>query len=571
MNPAPTSAYMGAPVDVVTAAHGEVANARYLAHAAQFARKVHAVAPGVWCHVGACLGNSTLIEGASGVIVVDSGDCIEQARLQRADLRAVCDKPITALLYTHSHYIFGSRAWIPAESECQVPVWAHPALLPNMARTVGDLAPFIVRRAAIQFGLFLPRHGADSMSHQGIGPFFFELDKYQPTTGFVRPNRFAADAEEALIDGVKLQFFHAWGDTDDTLLIWLPDSRTVINNIAWPAMFNIYTLRGETFRNPIELLRGLDKILELQPEHLVGVHGVPISGRAAVAQAVTEYRDTIQFSYDQTIRGINAGLSPDELVRFVRLPAALANGRLTGEFYGELPFHVRQIYAGMVGWFGNDTVELHRPAPAEQATRIVALAGGAERVADAARAALAGREFAWAAQLATWLLQAGHASAEHQQLKADALRAMAQVTTAANTRSWLLTQARELEGKADTRQPPIRFINAAIVKQMPPATYVNGLRFLLAPELSAQGPKTIHLRFSEPDVAFMLALRNGVVRIEPGAPGSADAGLRMSFDTWAKLVGREAKALALVEQGEIQLDGDSGLAKTVLAVGGPLQ
>ena len=69
----------------------------------------------------------------------------------------------------------------------------------------------------------------------------------------------------------------------------------------------------------------------------------------------------------------------------------------------------------------------------------------------------------------------------------------------------------------------------------------------------------------------MLALRNGVVRIEPGAPGSADAGLRMSFDTWAKLVGREAKALALVEQGEIQLDGDSGLAKTVLAVGGPLQ
>jgi alkyl sulfatase BDS1-like metallo-beta-lactamase superfamily hydrolase len=560
---------MGAPADVAVAGNGEVAHARYLAHAAQFERKVHAVAPGVWCHVGACLGNSTMIEGRSGIIVVDTGDCIEQARMQQEDFRKISEKPLSALFYTHAHYIYGSRAWITPEQEGSVSVWAHPDLMLNMSRMVGDLSPFIVRRAAIQFGLFLPKDGADSMSHQGIGPFLYELDKYKPTTGFVRPTHTAADGEVVEIDGVKIQFFHAWGDTDDTLLIWHPETRAVINNIAWPAMFNIYTLRGETYRNPIELLRGLDKMLELEPEHMICVHGTPISGRAAIARALTEYRDTIQFTYDQTIRGINAGLSPDELVQFVKLPASLANGRLTGEFYGELPYHVRQIYSGMVGWFGNDTAELHRPSSAEQATRLVALAGGAEKLAVEVRSALAKREFAWAAQMATWLLQGGRATPENRQLKADALRAMAQVTTAANTRSWYLTQARELEGKVDTRVMPIRFVNAAMVKQMPPGTYVNGLRFILPPTLSADGEKTLHLRFTSPDAAYTLRLRNGTVVIASGVDGSSDASISMSFDAWARLVGRETTSAALLGNGEVKFEGDPALVKALLTVGGP--
>jgi alkyl sulfatase BDS1-like metallo-beta-lactamase superfamily hydrolase len=560
--------YMGAPVDVGVGPRGEVANKAYSEFSKQFARKVHEVAPGVWCHVGSCLGNSTAIQGKTGLIVVDTGDCIEQARMHQEDFAKVTGIQASALIYTHSHYIYGSRAWVPQERETEVEVWAHPDLTQNMLRIVSDLSPTFVRRAAIQFGMFLPRDGEDAMSHQGLGPFVFEFDKYQPTTGFVRPNKLAADGQEAVIDGVKVQFFHAWGDTDDTLLIWLPESRTVINNVAWPAMFNIYTLRGDLYRNPVELLRGLDKILELAPEHMVGVHGVPLNGREAIQKAVIEYRDTIQFTYDQTIRGINAGMGPDELVRFVKLPPALANGRLTGQFYGELPYHVRQIYAGMMGWFGRDTSDLHPPSVADQAARTVALAGGPEKVAQAVRDAQAKREFAWAAKMAGWLVDGGFDTPEHRQLKADALRAMGQVTTAANTRSWYLTQARELEGKADTRVPPFRFVNPGMVRQMPPLTYVNGLRFQLPPELSANGPRTIVLRFNQPDAAYTLRLRNGVVQIEKADTAQADATLEMPFDAWARLIGRETKGQALVDAGDIKTSGAPDLIQAVLAIGG---
>ncbi|MEJ8846355.1 alkyl sulfatase dimerization domain-containing protein [Variovorax rhizosphaerae] len=562
------SPYMGAPVDVVTGARGAVVNASFAKHAEQFGRKAHQVAEGVWCHVGACLGNSTMIEGKTGVIVVDTGDCIEQSVMQKEDLMAVCNKPLSALVYTHGHYVFGSRTWLPLEQEGKVPVWAHPDMMRNMSRMIGDLSPFMMRRVAIQFGLHLPVDGPDSMPHMGLGPFFYEMDKYKPTTGFVRPTHTTTDGMATEIDGVKFEFFHTWGDTDDTVLIWLPETRTVINNIAWPAMFNIYTLRGELFRNPIELLRGLDKILELQPEHLIGVHGVPISGREEVAKAITEYRDTIQYIYDQTIRGINAGLSPDELAQTIRLPASLTNGRLTGEHYGELPFHVRQVYAGMVGWFGKDTAKLHPVTGTDEAHRIVALAGGEDAFLMASRAAADKREFAWVAQMATWGMQnAGPRLAEFRQLKADALRGMAQVTTAANTRSWYLTQARELEGHCNTDVTPFKIINPAMVKQMPPITYVNGLRFSLPASLSADGIKVLHLHFSQPDNDYTLVLRNGVVVISNGAPAAGtqvDATIDMSFDAWARLIGREASGRDLQASGDVKASGNKAIVGAVL-------
>ena len=197
----------------------------------------------------------------------------------------------------------------------------------------------------------------------------------------------------------------------------------------------------------MRMLLGLDHILSLEPEPLVGVHGVPISGREAIRQTVTEYRDCIQFTYDQVCRGINLGMSPDELVDFVRLPETLANGRLTGQFHGELFFYVRQIYTGLVGWFGNDTVELHALPRAQANGRWVELAGGVERALEQARAAFEKREFAWCAELATAVLASEPGSTAARQIKVDALRAMGQVTTAANTRSWFLTQARELEDR----------------------------------------------------------------------------------------------------------------------------
>ncbi len=555
--------YMGHPAPVVAGPRGAIANADFIAHGRSLSRRLHKVTDRIYCQLGSCLGNSTLVLGDQGMIVVDTGDCVQQSVEQLEDFRTVTERPVSALIYTHSHYALGSRTYVPVGQDDTVPIYAHKDLMQVMSRALGDLAPFLTRRVAMQFGMFLPADGPDSMPNQGLGEIFFPLDRYRPQPGFVRPNHWLDDGQSERIDGVPFQFWHHAGDTDDTLLIWMPDDGVVINNIAWPVMFNIYTLRGEMFRNPARLLPGLDRILELQPRHLVGVHGVPISGEAEVRRAVTDYRDCIQFTYDQTVRGINLGLSPDELVRFVKLPKALAEGRLTGQYYGELPFYVRQIYAGLVGWFGSDTVELHPLPEQDSAQRWCALAGGTDAVLAQAKQALSKKEYQWATELATQALRAGADTADARQLKADALRAMGQVTTAANTRSWYLTQARELEGQVDTHRLPITFVTAATVRQLPVATYVNAMRFRLNPALSDSGARCVHLSLDRSD--FTLNLRNGVVVVSPGLSGVPDTHIRMGLAQWATLVAGDIKHRAELAAAEMVVDGDRALAESVLA------
>ncbi|WP_454710725.1 alkyl sulfatase dimerization domain-containing protein [Cupriavidus nantongensis] len=558
------SIYMGAPADIARGVRGEVANAALISHSRQFARALHRVTDRVHCHVGSCLGNSTMVLGRTGNIVIDTGDCVEQSAMQQQDFRAVSDRPVSALIYTHSHYAMGSRTYVPQEREGQVPVWAHKDMMRTLARTLSDVQAALTRRASIQFGLYLPDQGEDAMPSHGIGPFLFELDKYQPTTGFVRPTNLVGDGDEAEIDGVRFQFFDAPGDTYDSLLIWLPEEGIAVNNVAWPALFNIYTLRGETFRNPADLVRGLDQLLAMRPRHLVGVHGLPISGEKEIRRCVTDYRDAIQYLYDQTVRGINLGMSADELVDYVRLPEALAQSRLTREFYGEASFHVRQIYHGLMGWFGNDTVELHRVPPDDRAVRMVALAGGPQYMQASVEQALERQEYAWAAELAGYLVRAYPECAHYRQLKARGLRAMGQATSAANSRAWYLTQARELEGSADTSRIPVNFVNAALVAQFPPQTYVNALRFRLDPALSGAGASSVDLRFTDVGFACRLLLRNGVVVLAPVDDASPDAGIDMSFSLWASLVGGEAKADEVAESEAVRLTGDARLGRAVL-------
>ena len=39
-------------------------------------------------------------------------------------------------------------------------------------------------------------------------------------------------------------------DADDSITIWFPELGVCVNNIVWPALFNIYAIRGEEYRDP---------------------------------------------------------------------------------------------------------------------------------------------------------------------------------------------------------------------------------------------------------------------------------------------------------------------------------
>ena len=45
-----------------------------------------------------------------------------------------------------------------------------------------------------------------------------------------------------------MEFTPAPSDADDSITIWFPDLGVCVNNLAWPALFNVFAIRGEEYR-----------------------------------------------------------------------------------------------------------------------------------------------------------------------------------------------------------------------------------------------------------------------------------------------------------------------------------
>jgi alkyl sulfatase BDS1-like metallo-beta-lactamase superfamily hydrolase len=178
-------------------------------------------------------------------------------------------------------------------------------------------------------------------------------------------------------------------------------------------------------------------------------HTRSISGKDQVYETLTAYRDAIQFVHDQTIRGINQGLTPDELVEVVKLPPHLAEHAYLQEYYGKVEWSVRGVFNGYLGWFDGDAANLEPVDPDERAAGMASLAGGADGLLLAARDALDEEQYEWAAELTTHLIRLDPRSSEVKRIKAAALRALGRRQINANARNYYLTQALELEGKIE--------------------------------------------------------------------------------------------------------------------------
>jgi hypothetical protein len=104
---------------------------------------------------------------------------------------------------------------------------------------------------------------------------------------------------------VSLELVAAPGATADQLYVWLPDKRVVFSGDnfyrSWP---NLYAIRGTPYRDIRAWAEADDMMLAEDAEFLVPGHTRPVIGRAAVAQALTDYRDAIGFIFEKTIRGV---------------------------------------------------------------------------------------------------------------------------------------------------------------------------------------------------------------------------------------------------------------------------
>jgi len=271
------------------------------------------------------------------------------------------------------------------------------------------------------------------------GRVFASSEAAEPDHYLTEPRR------DIRIAGITLSLVAVTAETYDALYVWYPDKKVLFSGDnyykSWP---NLYAIRGVPYRDIREWANAVDRMLSEKPDILIPGHTRPVIGKDKVTEVLTDYRDAIRFVFDKTIEGMNKGLTPDELVGYVKLPERFRNKDHLRPYYGNPEWAVRSIFNGYLGWFDGNPSNLFPLSPREEARRIADLAGGKEALLSKARAALKSRDYQWAAQLCDYLTALDPEAREPKRVKADALEAIAQNVLSGIGRNYYLTVAQEL-------------------------------------------------------------------------------------------------------------------------------
>jgi len=555
-------AYMGAPVTLEKAPNGAIANKKIL----DGIDKVGWLKPtidqpveGIWQFGGYGLAPITVIDTDEGLIAFDTGDSKHDGEVLLKAIRTVSKKPIKVIIYGHSHTVLG--AGILAEGNKDVKVIGHPnlnAVVEENAQSAGipayyqEIGPYLTARALIQFNAYMPKEGPDA--------YVVPLTLTDTESTFIPVNTPVEDGQEMTVLGIKMQFFTKYGSDDKVhTTVWMPERKILLTTMLWCGPPQLYSVRGDVYRDPREWIAGLKLNRDLGAEVLISAGARAVVGKDEVKKRLEGYLDGASFVLDQTLRGILAGLGPDELRHKVKFPKYLADVPNNLQSYGEISSYPPAIYYQSVGWYDNDAADLKPVSPQQEAERIVPLLGGRDKVLSAAKAALDKKEYAWAAHLVNYLYRLDPQDKDARQLKADALRQMAYVSTGGNDRAHLMSQALALEGKVKIARliPPAPQTIAAS-----PTTFVDYFRVRIDPLKSGKTDKFIRFDFADGKSAG-LHIRRAVAEFIPEPDKyqrKPDATLSMSGETWVKVYLSQGTPEDLIKNGEIKVSGDTAEA-----------
>ncbi|WNJ21131.1 alkyl sulfatase dimerization domain-containing protein [Pontibacter sp. G13] len=517
-------------------------------HSAEFQRQVIQVDSQIYVAIGYGLANSIMITGADGRIIIDAMESMNAAEEVRAAFDSINASPIRGLIYTHHHsdHILGAKAFV--EDTSKVKVISHESLPFYMDRVVSVIRPIIEKRAYRMFGNFLDDEGrinAGIGSRLRVGP--------EETFSMVRPNVMFGDSMKMTIAGIELVFFHAPGETMDQLMVWMPSTQTLFcGDNFYRAFPNLYTIRGTSYRDVNLWKHSLDHMRRLKPTQLVPSHSQPKIGQEKIFQALTDYRDAIQYVHDQTVRWMNQGLTPNEIAHKVILPPHLAEKPYLKEFYGKMSWSVKSVFDGYMGHFDGNATTLQPLARDQHAARMVDLAGGKEEYLQRIQEGLDGADFQWVLELTDHLLVIDPANEAARIARIAALRELAERESNPNARHYYLTEALEWEGLAlKAMVKPTE----EMAHQVPLARIFESLAVRLVPERCLDVEMAVEFRFPDIDETWSVQIRKGVSEYQPFGLKQPEVIVTVDSDVWKEIAAGLRNGPGAFLGGDIQIEG----------------
>jgi len=476
-------------------------------------------------------------------------ESVEGGAAVLAEFRKLSDKPIEAIIYTHNHtdHVFGSIAF--SDSEKQPKVYAHASTQYYIDRLVNVTRPIIQTRSTRMFGTRLTD---DELINAGIGPKLAlsshsHVHAMPPTVTF-------EDSLKTTIAGIDIELYHAPGETEDQLFVWLPEKGVLLpgDNI-YKAFPNLYTIRGTHYRDVNQWVSSIDLMRKFNAAHLVPSHSRPISGKQEILDLLINYRDGIAFVHDQTLRYMNLGMTVDEIVEQVKLPPHLIDQPYLQEFYGSVEWSVRAIFSGYLGWFDGNASTLYPLNNREKADRLASMLGGFTELEKAAEKALDSDDLQWALELSDLLMANDAHKDKGRAIKISALRKLAAQQSNPNARHYYFTQAIELEEQ-----------EVVSIKPVPTEDYLrsidlDGIFQSMAVSLKAEETyeveKVVDFIFPDSDKVYSITVRRGIAEIKKQASDSPDLTVELDSYVWKRIVSKLSSPLVHYAKGDIRISG----------------
>ena len=527
---------------------------KLIQHSKEFDRQVLSYdTPGGAIHfaIGFGIANSIMVEGEEGNIIIDASDSVFEAEKIYSLFSKKNSNPIKAIIYTHNHgdHTFGTAFYVNNQDE-RPQIIAHEDTDYYVQRIMGILNPIITERSNRMFGTLLSE---EDLINVGIGP---SLNVAKSPTGYIRPDVIFNDNLELNIAGIKIELFHAPGETNDQLFVWLPDHKALLpGDNVYKTFPNLYTIRGTTHRDVIGWVNSIDHMKTFDAEFLFPSHTKPIIGKEEIKEILTIYRDAIQYIHDQTIRLMNEGLYPDQIAELIKLPEHIAKSPYLYEFYGTVRWSVKSIFNGYLGWFNGNPSELDPLSRKERAIRISKLAGGDQMLLEQLYSAVKKEDMQWALELSDHLISLDYFVDEVKDLRKKALIYEGSRSSNPNKRNYFLTSALELNEDFESNILIER--TEELLEQISIDTLFNVLSVRFNPELTNE-ELTACFDFSS-GITKNIDIRNDVAVVSDIKKKECDLYIKTDEIEFKKiLVGFESPVSSLAS-GKIEVIGGSTL------------
>ena len=521
-------------------------------HSKEFERKVTTYeTPGGKIHfaIGYGIANSIMVEGIDGNIIIDTADSVYEAEQIYKIFRKKNSNPIKAIIYTHNHgdHTFGAAFYNTIQSEKPI-IIAHEDTDFYMQRILGIINPIISERSTRMFGTIIDE---DDFINVGIGA---SLNVGKSVAGYVKPNQTFKDQLNLSIAGIDIELHHAPGETDDQLFVWLPKHKALMpGDNVYKTFPNLYTIRGTTHRDVIGWINSIDQMRALNADYIFPSHTLPILG-ADISPTLTIYRDGIQYVHDQTIRLMNKGFYPNEIVEMIELPENIRNSPFLYEFYGTVRWSVRSIFNGYLGWFSGNPTDLDPLTNKEEAIRFAKIVGGNDPLFIALEEAVKNSDMQWALELSDRLLILEYKIDEVNNLRKQALTYLGKRSSNPNKRNYFLTSAIELN--SDFKGFPKAERNEDLMKQISLDTIFKILSVSYDPAKHDNSVYKVCFNFLS-GTNKTITLRNHIAAISENDFEDCNLSVEADDFDFKKVLGGIQSPVGSIADGSISIEGSN--------------